>query len=474
MAGYRRSRAGVGVTGYAEIVAAKSRAHGFSGVEHGPLLESFYPHQRDLCSWGLRKGRAAIFADTGLGKTIIYLEWARHVSGLGRVLILTPLAVAEQAVREGAKFGIDCKYLREDDPSVRVVVTNYEMLEHFDPDDFIGVVLDESSILKSFTGRTRTALIEAFAETPYRLCCTATPAPNDFTELGNHSEFLGIKTRTEMLSEYFAHDGGSTQDWRIKGHAVEAFWRWVCSWGAVVKTPADLGHDPSAFVLPPLRMNEVVVPVEHADYHAQGLLFAPSVVSLGDQRQNRRATTRQRVDAVVALAEDSSAPFLVWGELNDECDAVEGAIEGAVQIRGADSPDVKRDRLLAFADGKIPVLVTKPSIAGFGLNFQVCHRMAFMGASHSFESVYQAIRRCWRFGQKHAVDVFIIRAENEDEIVRNYRRKEADAARFSSEMSSRVLELVRAEVAGATAREWNEYNPRIEMTIPAWLQEGGT
>lgn len=460
---------------YSEVIAAKSRTRGFHGIPcaESDLAPGLFPHQKDLVLWSLRKGRAAVLAETGLGKTFIELEWARHVSALGRVLILAPLAVAEQTVREGIHFGIGCEYLREDNPSVPVVVTNYEMLEHFDPSGFIGVVLDESSILKSFTGRTRTALIDAFAETPYRLACTATPAPNDFTELGNHSEFLGIKTRTEMLAEYFAHDGGSTQDWRIKGHAVEAFWRWVCSWGAVVKTPADLGHNPSAFVLPPLQMHEVVVPVEHSDYHSQGMLFAPSVVSLGEQRQNRRATTRQRVDAVVGLARDTSSPFLVWGELNDECDAVEDAIEGAVQIRGSDAPDVKRDRLLAFADGKIPVLVTKPSIAGFGLNFQVCHRMAFMGASHSFESVYQAVRRCYRFGQKSPVDVFVIRAENEDAIVANYRRKEADAARFSAEMSSRVLELVRAEVAGATAREWNEYNPRVEMTIPEWLLEGG-
>jgi superfamily II DNA or RNA helicase len=455
---------------YDDFLSRKSASSKFDGIAHGPLGEYLFPHQRDLVSWSLRKGRSALFADTGLGKSLMELEWARMVPG--RVLILTPLAVAEQIVREGQRFGIDCAYLRADDGTTRIAVTNYEMLQHFDPAQFAGVVLDESSILKNFNGRTRDALIAAFSGTPYRLAATATPAPNDTTELGNHSEFLGIKTRTEMLAEYFVHDGETTQEWRIKGHATEAFWRWVCTWGAVVKTPADLGHDGSAFALPPLRMHEVIVDIEHRDAWSQGYLLAPDVRTLQDQRATRRATMEKRVAAAAALA-GGSDPVLVWGELNDECDAVTAAIPGAVQIRGSDDPDVKSAHLLGFADGAIRVLVTKAKIAGFGLNFQRCARMVFLGASHSYEQTYQAIRRCWRFGQRRPVDVHVIRAETEGAVVANYRRKEADAERFSAEMSSRVRELVRAEVAHGTAREWNSYEPRMRMAVPAWASEDG-
>lgn len=456
---------------YADIIARKARSVRFGGIDPGAdVSPRLFPHQRDLVSWALRKGRAAVFADTGLGKTAVELEWSRHVSQRGRVLILAPLAVAEQIVREGVKFDIEAKYLRADDGVTPIVVANYEMLDAFDASTFTGVVLDESSILKSFTGRTRTALIDAFRSTPYRLAATATPAPNDFTELGNHSEFLGIKTRTEMLAEYFVHDGGSTQDWRIKGHAEELFWRWICSWGAVVKTPSDLGHDSSAFDLPPLRMHDVVIPIDHKDAWSQGLLFAPDVRTLSDQRATRRATSTTRVAKAAELA-DGSRPVVIWGELNDECDACEAAIPGAVQVRGADSHDDKASKLLGFANGEHRVLITKPSVAGFGMNWQHCSRMVFLGASHSYEQTYQAIRRCWRFGQTQPVDVHMIRCETEGAIVANYKRKEADAARFGAEMSSRVRELVRHEVAGATAREWNPYEPQTRMIVPAWAKE---
>lgn len=454
---------------YADFIEKKHASTAFDGIDPGPMPAHLFPHQRDLTAWALRKGRAAIFADTGLGKTAMELEWARQVSERGRVLILAPLAVAEQTVREGERFGVAAKYMRADDGTTPIVVTNYEMLEHFEPRAFVGVVLDESSILKSFTGRTRTALIDAFAATPYRLAATATPAPNDFTELGNHSEFLGIKSRVEMLAEYFVHDMENTQDWRIKGHAEDAFWRWVCTWGAVVKTPADLGHDADRFALPPLTMSEIVIPIDHQDAWSEGFLFAPDVRTLSDQRATRRATSGKRTAEAARLA-DCKAPVLIWGEMNDECDAIEKAIGAdAIQVRGSDSPDAKRDKLLAFANGDVRVMVTKASIAGFGLNWQHCARMVFLGASHSYEQTYQAIRRCWRFGQTKPVDVFVIRAETEGAIVANYRRKEADAARFSAEMSARVRDLVKCEVAGATAREWNAYEPAARMVVPSWI-----
>jgi superfamily II DNA or RNA helicase len=446
------------------------RAQGLDASEIAPG-DYLFPFARDLVAWALRRSCAAIFADTGLGKTRMQLDWARHVSRHGRVLILTPLAVAQQTVREARACGIDAEYRRQDDGS-RIVVTNYDILDRFDPSRFHGIVLDESSILKSYDGATRTALIGAFSATPFRLACTATPAPNDHTELGNHSEFLGIKTRTEMLSEYFVHDGGSTQNWRLKGHAVAAFWRWVAGWGAIVRRPSDLGYPNDGFALPPLRMHERVLRVDHTEAWRSGALFATESMTLAEQRAVRRATLDRRVEAAAELAAGDE-PALVWCELNDEGDAIERAISGAVQVRGSDAPDDKEDRLLGFADGRYRVLVTKPSIAGFGMNWQHCARQIFVGASHSYEQTYQAIRRCWRFGQRRPVDVFVIRAETDSAITANYRRKEADAARLADETAIHVLEAVRASV-GAARREWNDYCPTAPMVIPSWLTSEST
>lgn len=448
------------------IESRKGAVHFDPAPMAGEIKPELFDHQRALVAWALRKGRAAIFADTGLGKTLMQLEWARHVSEAGPVLVLSPLAVAHQTADEGQRFGIDLAY-RHEFAGDRITITNYERIEAFDPERFAGIVLDESSILKSYDGKTRNTIIDRFGHTPYRLACTATPAPNDHTELGNHSEFLGVKTRSEMLAEYFVHDGGSTQNWRLKGHAVEAFWRWVCTWGAVVKRPSDIGFSDDGYDLPPLRMHEHVVRVDHSDAWSAGLLFAPTATSLNDQRAIRRSTTEQRVKIAVDLAAGDD-PVLVWCELNDEADAAERAIAGAVQVAGSDDPETKADRLLAFSRGQTRALVTKAKIAGFGMNMQRCSRMIFLGASHSYEQTYQAVRRCWRFGQTRPVDVHIIRAETEGAIVANFRRKEADAERLSEEMVSRVRASMRQEIGG-TSKEWNPYNPQIEMAVPAWL-----
>ena len=286
----------------------------------------------------------------------------------------------------------------------------------------------------------------------------------------NHSEFLGLKSRVEMLAEFFVHDGGSTQDWRLKGHAVTAFWRWVATWGAVVKRPSDLGHEDGAFALPPLRMHDHVIETDHSP-SATGLLFATDAVTLSDQRRVRRST----VEARAAKARDLAAgnePVIVWCELNDEADAVEAMIPGAVQVAGRDSIDDKEDRLSGFADGRYRVMVTKPSVAGFGLNWQHCARQIFVGASHSYEQTYQAIRRSWRFGQSRPVDIHVIRADTEGAVVENYRRKESDAAKMASEMVAVVGDAVRAEVR-CLAREFNPYEPAQPMRIPAWIKEIG-
>ncbi|MCC7541933.1 MAG: DEAD/DEAH box helicase [Deltaproteobacteria bacterium] len=464
----RECEAGCAVT-YESFIARKSAVMSFDGIEPDDLPSHLFPHQRDLVSWALRKGRAALFADTGLGKGPMLLEWARQVSRFGRVLILAPLAVGQQLDREAAKFGVDAHYVRDDDAKHRITITNYEMLSHFDAASFVGVALDESSILKSLTGRTRTALIDAFAATPYRLACTATPAPNDFTEFGNHSQFLGVKTHAEMLAEYFVHDMDQTQDWRIKGHAEGPFWTWVASWGALLKRPSDLGHDDGLYALPPLRMHEHVINVEHADAHAAGFLFAPDVRTLSDQRATRRATLDKRAKMAARLAQGDD-PVVIWCELNDEGDALEAAIPGAVQVKGANSIEEKTSRIVGFADGLHRVLITKPSVAGFGLNWQHCARVVFMGASHSYEQTYQAIRRCWRFGQTQPVDVHVLRAETEGAVIANYRRKEADAARMAEQMALRTRDVLRAEVHGHSRREWNSYEPTARMVVPTWLE----
>jgi superfamily II DNA or RNA helicase len=448
------------VGSYESYIERKTRSVDRVGIDVFEISGVLFPWQAELVDRALRRGRFALFTDTGTGKTLMQLEWARHVAREGRVLVLAPLAVAEQTVAEGGLLGMDLRYLRRDDGS-QIVVTNYEMLSHFDPSAFVGVVLDESSILKSFTGRTRTAIIDAFVDTPYRLACTATPAPNDHMELGNHAEFLGEKSRTEMLAEYFVHDGSSTQAWRIKGHAQDIFWRWVCSWGAFMGHPSELGYSDDDYVLPELRMHEHIIDVDHVAAQSSGMLFAMQARTLNEQRAVRRGTISARVEKAAALV-NGSDHAIVWCELNAESDALKRAIDGAVEIKGSDDPDSKHRALTSFSRGDTRVVVTKPSIAGFGLNWQHCNRVVFVGASHSFEQTYQAIRRCWRFGQERPVDVHIIRAETEDAIVANYRRKEAQFAT----MRTKMVEHTRHALEGA---RWVEYSPRKEMEIPPWL-----
>jgi superfamily II DNA or RNA helicase len=458
---------------YDEFIAGKSAMKTFPGIDatDDEMPPHLFDFQRDLTRWALRKGRAAVFADTGLGKTFIQIEWARRVSEHGRVLILTPLAVAQQTVRAAAQLGLEWPYARSDrgDP---VIVTNYEMLHAFDPGEFVGIVLDESSILKAYTGKTRSEIIAAFADTPYRIALTATPAPNDFTELGNHAEFLGVRTRTEMLSEFFVHDGGSTQNWRLKGHAVDAFWRWVASWGAVVKRPSDLGYDDAGFALPPIQMYEHLIPMDHTQAATIGRLFLPHAVTLADQRAARRASLSHRANIAAEIA-TCDEPAIVWCEFNAEADAIAAAIPDAVQVAGSDAIDVKVDRLVGFSEGRYRALVTKPTIAGFGLNWQHCALVVFAGVSHSYEQTYQAIRRCWRFGQNREVHVHRVYSEANATVAENYRRKEADAERMAQDMLAHVAPSVRAEVCESSRRRWNPYEPRESMVIPDWLGQSG-
>jgi len=446
---------------YQDYIARKTESAPPVGIEPVDTADHLYPFQCDIVEWALRRGRAAIFADCGLGKTPIQLEWARQVSSLGKVLILAPLAVSEQTKREGVKFGVQVGF----DHDIHII--NYDRLHHISPDDYVGVVIDESSILKSFDGATRNAIITAFEDTPYRLACTATPAPNDHMELGNHSEFLGIKSRAEMLAEFFVHDGARTSSWRLKGHAQDVFWDWVTDWAVMVRKPSDLGYDDGLFTLPPLIIKEHVIRVDHTNAWDSGALFQVESLTLTEQRNTRRSTLDQRVDIAKDIAE-SSESCLIWCEYNIESDELTKSIDNSAQVRGSDDRDVKSNRLLGFCHGEPRTMITKPSIAGFGMNWQHCSTVVFIGASHSYEQTYQAIRRCWRFGQTKPVTVHIICAETDGAVIANLKRKEAEADSMGDEMASRVKRIQRRDISQAS-RDCDRYNPTIIMELPSWL-----
>ena len=425
---------------YQAFLDSKSTACAPIGFDPKQFTASLFPFQRDIVTMACRVGRFCIWADCGMGKTAMQLEWAHQVHQYtgGNVLVLAPLAVAHQTVREGSKFKIQCQFAStQAEVKPGITITNYEKLDHFDASSFDGVVLDESSILKAYTGKTRNQIIESFAQTPFRLACSATPAPNDHMELGNHAEFVGVMTRTEMLAMFFVHDGGDTAKWRLKGHAQNKFWEWVCSWAVTIRKPSDLGYDDGDFVLPALHIQDCTVETPRdavTDDAGQMALFAMEARSLNDQRKVRKASLQLRVDAAAELANGNAEQWLVWCDLNDESKALTAAINGAVEVCGADSDDHKRQAAIDFQDGKIRVLVSKPSIFGFGLNFQSCHNVAFVGLSHSYEAFYQAIRRCWRFGQRHPVNAHIIYDVGEGRVIENIRRKEADSIQMAQSM----------------------------------------
>lgn len=430
--------------------------------ELNPLMKSF---QHDITSWALRRGRACIFADCGMGKTLMQLEWARCVPG--DVLIFAPLAVAEQTIREGIKFGIPgIEYSDDGKKRGKITITNYERIERFNPADYTGIVLDESSIIKSFTGKYRTELIENWTSVPFRLACTATPAPNDFMELGNHAEFVGAMTRTEMLSMFFVHDGGETSKWRLKGHAESEFWAWVCSWAVMIQKPSNLGYDDAEYILPSLTVSQITVQTEKAD---EGFLFAMEANTLSERIRARRNSIDDRAEEVAKLVNNSSEQWIVWCNLNSEGDAIEKLCDDSVQVSGSDSNEKKIQVARDFVAGKIRVLVSKVSIFGYGLNLQNCHNVVFFGLSDSYEDYYQAIRRCWRFGQKSAVNCFIVTADTEGAVVQNIRRKENDAQKMADEMVKNMSAINTENIHG-TIKTVTGYNPKIEMIIPSWVK----
>lgn len=439
---------------YKDFLSTKKLVFSASGkhADDSEIHQMLFPFQRDLTKWALRKGRSAIFADTGLGKTFMQVEWAR-LTGCN-TLIIAPLSVARQTVREAKKIDVDIEYVRDQPDGHGIFITNYEMIDKFDASKFGAVVLDESSILKSLDGKTRQKLIEMFAEVQYRLCCTATPAPNDISEIANHAEFLGIMSRVDMLACFFVHEANTknAQGWRIKGHAVEAFYKWMASWGMSVRRPSDLGYSDDGFDLPPLSIEPMYV---DAGYVPSGRLFLDELKGIQDRAKVRRETIGAKVEAAAEMVTESDEQWLVWCGLNAESNAMAKAIDGSVEVQGSDSLDYKSDQLEAFQAGKIRVLVTKPKIAGFGMNFQNCHNMLFVGLSDSWEAYYQAIRRCYRFGQENPVNVRIVLADIEKDIFMNVMRKEAQATAMSEQLINNVQQYEREEIEEASAVEFN-------------------
>ena len=460
------------MTSYAEFLELKRMVDPMTGMSSVPDLPGFlFPHQRDIVAWALRRGRAAIFAGTGLGKTAMELVWSDAVAKhTGKpVLIFAPLAVSQQHIREAKKFGLSARIVKaQDECAPGVNVTNYQKIEHFDLTAFGGIVLDESSILKSTDGHYRNKLIEDCAAVPFRLAATATPAPNDFMELGNHAEFLGVMSYTDMLATFFSHDGGETQKWRLKGHAENDFWKWMASWAVMLRQPSDLGYPNDGYDLPPLKQTQHHVAVDYAPSLDTGLLFPVEAHTLQERIAARRDTIEERVGLAASIT-PADRPFVWWCNLNAEADALAKMIPGSVNLHGG-LKDADKERILNdFTEGNIRVMVTKASLAGFGMNWQHCADTGFVGLNDSFEQVFQAIRRFWRFGQTKPVNVHFIAAETEGAVVANLRRKEADAERMAAAMVKHMADLSSAEVRGMV-RTIANYNPTQPVIIPDFLR----
>lgn len=433
------------IENYEKFLATKlltEKASGFTPKSINPMLFDF---QNAIVDWACRRGRAAIFANTGLGKTFMQVEWARLVQQHtnGKVIILAPLCVAEQTVDESKKLDVEIKYKREHDNLSKITITNYEMMDNFDFSEFSAVVLDESSIIKNHAAKTRKKLMDLTANVPYKLSCTATPSPNDFMELGTQSEWLSIMTAQEMLSMFFTHDLDNTQDWRLKGHAKERFWEWMSTWSMVIGLPSDLGFDDSKYLLPPLKMYQHTI---ESGIVLDGNLFPIEAQSLSERQSARKETIESRVSEAAKIINNSSEQWIVWCNLNEESRRLASEINGAEEVHGSQDIETKRDRMMRFTNGQLRVLVTKPSVAGFGLNWQHCHNVAFVGLSDSWEQYYQAIRRCYRFGQKKQVNVHIFTADIEGSVLKNIERKELQAKEMSNSMIKHMRSFMTKEI----------------------------
>lgn len=456
---------------YQKFLEAKAIRHVATGIEKPVKIhKSLFPFQRDIVQWALKRGRASVFAGTGLGKTAMQCECARHIEAFTKkpVLILAPLAVSTQTVAEAKKIlGMDVKFVAKQSQveSRGVFITNYQKLAHFDPLVFDGVLLDESSCIKSEDAKFRMQLMEYFAHAPFRMAFTASPSPNDHSEIGNHAEFMGSMSMSEMISTFFVHDGGETQKWRLKGHAETDFWRWMASWSVCILKPSDLGYDDDRYNLPKLNVFEHIV---EANMIREGEMFAFNAHTMQERRQARRGSLNIRVDRAAELANGNDEQWGIWCNLNDESAAITKAIPGAVEVKGGDKDEHKEKSMIDFANGKIRVVVSKPSICGFGMNFQSCHNTMFVGLSDSFEQYYQAVRRFWRFGQKHEVNAHIIISDSEGAVLDNIKRKEKDAESMQRNLILHMADITKKELGG-TARTTLSYVPSMPMKLPPFL-----
>lgn len=454
------------MTSYQEFLTRRAQLDGDHGFTPTWMPGFLFPFQADLVAWALQKGRTGIFADCGLGKTPMQLVWAENVHAhTGRpVLIITPLAVAYQTEREAAKFRIDAAVSRDGRPAAPITVTNYDLLHLFNPGDYAGVVCDESSAIKAFDGARRALVTDFLRKLPYRLLATATAAPNDYIELGTSSEALGYLGHVDMLNRFFVNQRQTTAtnraerqavQWRFKGHAQTPFWQWVSSWARALRRPSDYGYPDDGFTLPELVHRQHVITARHP---AEGTLFDAPATTLHEEREEARRTLPERCDKAAELLTDV-ARGVAWCHLNDEGDRLARTIPDAVQVKGSDPIDAKEEALTAFTRGDIRVLVTKPTIAGWGLNWQHCHRMTFF-PSHSYEQYYQAVRRCWRFGQQHPVTVDIVSSEGSGRALANLQRKAKQAdAMFDA--------LVRHMRDSRSVRRSLDYDTPVE--VPAWV-----
>jgi len=446
-------------TDYRVFLERKTHLGNQSGFAPLFMPDFLFPFQRALITWAIEKGRAAIFADCGLGKTQMQLVWAQNVveKTCKPVLILTPLSVGAQTIREAAKFGIEAKQSRDGTVAAPITVTNYQQLHKFDWQQFGGVVCDESSILKNFDGAIKGQVTDFMRKLPYRLLCTATAAPNDYIELGTSSEALGELRRVEMMAHFFNHDGGDTSKWRLKKHAAKgAFWQWICTWARAVRRPEDIGFPGEDYILPKLTTIEHIVTASAPN---PDFLFDMPAVGLDEQRKERRRTINERCEMAASLITATDKPALAWCHLNEEGNLISKLIPDAVEVCGADSDEYKEETFEAFCAGKIRVIVTKPSIAGMGLNFQHCAHQTFF-PSHSFEQWYQSIRRSWRFGQKQPVRIDVISSSGESGVLNNMKRKsdQADA------MFAKMVELLNHEI------KIEKHKPHTtQLNTPSWL-----
>lgn len=454
---------------YRQFLQSKAIAAKPSGfdVDKTELNNNMFDFQKDLCKWALKKGKSAILIGCGCGKTIIQLEWAHQVHAHTKkpVLILAPLSVVNQTAKEARKFGIETVHVCRSQADVKngLNITNYEMIEHFDVSVFSGIVLDESSILKSFTSKTTGQLTELFYDTPYKLLCSATIAPNDFTEIGTTCEFLGIMSRTEMLATYFVHDGGKTSDWRLKKAGRSKFWEWMATWAVCFNNPNELDYEIDGYDLPKLRIEKILTKSKVNDYE----MFVKVAETLQERREARKESMEDRTDKASSLTNNSSESWLCWVDYNDESAMLAKKCNNSVEVKGSDAPEFKAQASIDFSDGNIHCLVSKPSIFGFGSNFQSCHNMIFCGLSDSYERFYQAVRRCWRFGQTQEVNCYIILSEKEVSILENIERKQAQMDEMQKEMTALMREIALSEIKHTT-RVTDTYKPTERMKKPRW------